>query len=158
MLRGLGSLLSRIFSSLLFYVPCCHLFLLLFRIIYFPRFVSGVSHPSFFSFSLPVPSRLFYLLSSFLYPCLCILSFLFRFFNFLRLLLHLSFLLRLFILSPTFWPQLHAPETWLTPLHSLKTSHRPHSPAYNNAPTCSRHSSWTAWLLMMGPIGFPKRQ
>jgi hypothetical protein len=73
-----------------------------------------------FLYFLPLPSRLFYLFSSFLYPCLCIISFLFRFFIFLRLLWHLSFLLRLFILLPTSWPQLHAPETWLTPLLSLK--------------------------------------
>jgi hypothetical protein len=72
------------------------------------------------------------------------------------LLWHLSFLLHLFILPLNSWPQLHGPETWLTPLLSLKTNHRPHSPLYNNTPTCSRHSSWAAWPLMMGPIGCPE--
>lgn len=66
----------------------------------FSPFFSGVFHLSFFYFFLPVPPRLLNLLSSFLYPCLCILSVLFRFFLFLRLLWHLPFLLWLFILLP----------------------------------------------------------
>jgi hypothetical protein len=40
---------------------------------------------------------------------------------------------------------------------SLKTDHRPHHPLHNIASTCSRHSSWTTWLLKTERIGRPKK-
>lgn len=89
MLRGLGSLLSGIFSSLFFYVPWWKLPPSFPYYLFSPFSFSGVFHLSFFSFFFPLPTRLLYLLSSFLYTCFCILSFLFRFFLFLRLLWHL---------------------------------------------------------------------
>jgi hypothetical protein len=40
-------------------------------------------------------------------------------------------------------------------LLSLETDHHPHHHLHNIASTCSRHSSWTTWLLKMGRICRP---
>ena len=50
------------------------------------------------------------------------------------------------------WWQLHDTASWLAPTLSLRTSHHPQDPPYNNVSTCSWHS-WTAWPMKMGLTG-----
>ena len=157
MLRGLGSLLSRIFSSLFFYVPWCHFFFLLFRIIYFRRFfplMFPIPHsllffppcafaallPPFF-ISLPLPLYSFFPLS-FLY---------FSTFSLASLLPPAPFHFTTHFLAAT-WSSRNLIDSLTFP----ENQSRPHSPVYNNAPACFRHSSWAAWPLMLGLIGCPE--
>ena len=44
---------------------------------------------------------------------------------------------------------------WLA-LCSLRPIHCPHHSLYKCIPECSQHSFWTAWPLMMGPVGCPE--
>jgi hypothetical protein len=39
---------------------------------------------------------------------------------------------------------------------SLRTKNHPHHFPYNYTPNCSRHSSWTAWPMKMGLLGYPE--
>ena len=143
MLRGLGSLLSRIFSSLFFYVPWCHFFLLLFPVIYFPRF---------FFWCLPSPNLFFfppYALAALLPPFISFLLSLYSFFS-LSFLYFSTFALTSLLPSAPFHliPHFLAATSCsrnLIDSHTFpETNHGPHSPQYNNAPTCFRHSSWAA--------------
>jgi hypothetical protein len=44
---------------------------------------------------------------------------------------------------------------WLA-LCSLRTNHYRQHSLYSCIPKCSQHSSWNAWPLKMGPVGFPQ--